>query len=60
MEQISPQVFEGLKELDAATIFNAVIEARGASQGGKELEDKGGVRCTFTVRVPVEYWEPST
>ena len=43
METVAPEVLEGLKELDTATLFNAVIEARGASQGGKELEDKGGI-----------------
>ena len=48
MGQVSLEVFEGLKELDTATIFNAVIEARGASQGGKELQDKGGVPVNYT------------
>ena len=47
MEQVSPEVFDGLRELDTATIFNAVIEARGATQGGKELEDKGGVPLNY-------------
>ncbi len=50
MGQVSPEIFEGLRELDTATIFNAVIEARGATQGGKELEDKGGV--------PINYMAP--
>ena|GEM_PF-2671718 len=33
-----PAVLEGLRDFDTATIFNAVVETMGASQGGKELE----------------------
>ena len=47
MKQVSPEVFEGLRELDTATIFNAVVEARGASQGGRELEDQGGMPFNY-------------
>ena len=47
MKQVLPEVFEGLRELDTATIFNAVIEARGASQGGRELEDQGGMPFNY-------------
>ncbi len=47
MKQVSPEVFEGLRQLDTATIFNAVIEARGASQGGRELEDQGGMPFNY-------------
>ena len=47
MKQVSPEVFEGLRQLDTATIFNAVVEARGASQGGRELEDQGGVPFNY-------------
>ena len=47
MEQVPPEVFEGLRELDTATIFNAVIEARGATQGGRELEDEGGMPLNY-------------
>lgn len=48
MKQVSQEIFEGLKELDTATIFNAVVEARGATQGGKELEGQGGVPINYT------------
>ena len=37
------EVIEGLKEFDSATVFNAVVESIGGSQGGLELEGKGGV-----------------
>ena len=47
MKQVSLEVFEGLRQLDTATIFNAVIEARGASQGGRELEDQGGMPFNY-------------
>lgn len=47
MKQVSREVFEGLRQLDTATIFNAVVEARGASQGGRELEDRGGVPFNY-------------
>ena len=41
-------IFEALKEFDSATIFNAVIEDMGASQGGAELEGKGGIPIIYT------------
>ncbi|MBD92979.1 MAG: hypothetical protein CL482_01785 [Acidobacteria bacterium] len=41
-------IFEALKEFDSATIFNAVIEDMGASQGGTELEGKGGIPIIYT------------
>ena len=47
MNQVSSEVFAGLQELDTATIFNAVIEARGASQGGRELEESGGMPFNY-------------
>lgn len=47
MNQVSPEVFEGLRELDTATLFNAIIEARGASQGGRELEGQGGMPLNY-------------
>ena len=47
MNQVSQEVFDGLMELDTATIFNAVIEARGASQGGRELEGQGGMPFNY-------------
>ena len=47
MNQAAPEVFAGLRELDTATIFNAVIEARGGSQGGRELEGQGGMPFNY-------------
>ena len=47
MNPVSPEIFEGLRKLDTATIFNAVIEARGASQGGRELEGQGGMPFNY-------------
>lgn len=42
-------IFEALKEFDSATIFNAVIEDMGASQGGVELEAyPGGIPIIYT------------
>ena len=48
MEYASKEVLEDLKEFDTATLFNAVIESMGATQGGKELEDKGGMPQNYT------------
>ena len=48
MQTASPEVIEGLKELDSATIFNAVVESIGGSQGGTELNEKGGVPENYT------------
>ena len=42
------EVIEGLKEFDSATVFNAVVESIGGSQGGLELEGKGGVPENYT------------
>ena len=42
MERASAEVIEALKDFDSATVFNGVVEARGASQGGRELEGTGG------------------
>ncbi len=47
MTLVPQEVFDGLMELDTATIFNAVIEARGASQGGRELEGQGGMPFNY-------------
>ena len=44
----SEDVFEALKEYDTATIFNAVVEDMGASQGGTELEGTGGIPMIYT------------
>ena len=48
MQIAAKEVLDGLKEFDSATIFNAVVEARGATQGGTELEGKGGIPTNFT------------
>jgi len=48
LEYASKEVLEELKEFDTATLFNAVIESMGATQGGKELEDKGGMPQNYT------------
>ena len=48
MKTAPPEVIEGLKEFDSATIFNAVIESIGGSQGGTELNEKGGVPENYT------------
>ena len=48
MAQASPEVLAALKEFDSATLFNAIIEAQGATQGGKELESKGGMPVNYT------------
>lgn len=42
MEKTSSGIIESLKEFDSATVFNAVVELQGASQGGRELEKTGG------------------
>jgi len=42
------EVIDGLKEFDTATVFNAVVESMGASQGGLELEGKGGMPQNYT------------
>ncbi len=36
-----------LYSLDSATVFNAVVESMGGSQGGLELEGKGGVPLNY-------------
>ena len=48
MQYAPKEVLDGLKEFDTATLFNAVIESMGATQGGKELEDKGGMPQNYT------------
>lgn len=48
MTTILRQVLEGIREFDSATMFNAVVESLGGSQGGTELEGKGGVPIVYT------------
>jgi regulator of RNase E activity RraA len=48
METVSAEVLNALKEFDSATLFNAVVESMGATQGGVELEGKGGIPVIYT------------
>jgi len=48
LDYASSEVLAGLKEFDTATLFNAVIESQGASQGGTELEEQGGMPENYT------------
>ena len=48
MQRAPQEVLEALKEFDSATVFNAVVESMGATQGGTELEGKGGVPENYT------------
>ncbi len=48
MDYASSEVLAGLKEFDTATLFNAVIESQGATQGGTELEEQGGMPENYT------------
>ena len=48
MEYASLETLDGLKEFDTATVFNVVVEVMGATQGGSELEGKGGVPQNYT------------
>ncbi len=48
MEAVSRGALEALKEFDSATVFNAVVASMGGSQGGRELESKGGVPMNYT------------
>lgn len=48
MTATSQEVIDGIKEFDSATIFNAVVESMGGSQGGTELEGQGGVPIIYT------------
>ena len=48
MPRAQQEVLEGLKEIDSATVFNAVVEYLGGTQGGLELERKGGQPLNYT------------
>ena len=48
MQPTSKEVLHGFRELDSATVFNAVVEGLGATQGGLELEGKGGIPGCYT------------
>ena len=48
MTSTSQDALEGIREFDSATIFNAVVESMGGTQGGTELEGKGGIPIVYT------------
>lgn len=48
MDYASKETLDALKEFDSATVFNAVVESMGGSQGGMELEGKGGIPENYT------------
>ena len=48
MHKVATEVLDGLKEFDSATLFNAVVEALGGTQGGTELNQRGGVPQNYT------------
>ena len=48
MQRASDEQIEALKQFDTATLFNAVVEDMGGSQGGSELEGRGGVPENYT------------
>ncbi len=48
METASQELLDAIADFDSATIFNAVVKAMGGSQGGKELEGKGGIPVNYT------------
>ena len=48
MTTVSAETLDALKEFDAATLFNAVVASMGGSQGGNELDSKGGVPLNYT------------
>ena len=48
MQRASQDVLDGLRALDSATVFNAVVEAIGGTQGGTELKGKGGQPESYT------------
>lgn len=43
LDYASLETINSLKKFDSATVFNAVIESMGGSQGGTELEGVGGI-----------------
>jgi regulator of RNase E activity RraA len=48
MDYASKETLDALKDFDSATVFNAVVESMGGSQGGTELEVKGGIPENYT------------
>ena len=48
MEYASIDTINDLRCFDSATVFNAVMESMGGSQGGTELEGRGGIPENYT------------
>lgn len=48
MKRLPDDILVNLRSFSSATIFNAVVETMGATQGGRELEDKGGMPTCYT------------
>ena len=48
MKYATRETLEALAQFDSATIFNAVVESMGATQGGRELEGQGGMPENYT------------
>ena len=46
--KLSDEIAEALKEFASATVFNAVVSYMGGSQGGDELNTKGGQPMNYT------------
>lgn len=45
---VTKEIIDGLQAFGAATIFNAIVEAMGGTQGGTEFEHAGGQPKCFT------------
>ena len=48
MTYANRETLDAFAQFDSATIFNAVVESMGATQGGRELEGKGGMPENYT------------
>ena len=48
MQRAPQKILDRLSEFDSATLSNAVVENMGGTQGGKELEGKGGYPENYT------------
>ena len=48
MQRAPQEVLDRLAEFDSATLYNAMVENMGGTQGGKELEGKGGYPECYT------------
>ena len=48
MADDSQKLLNEISKFDSATIFNGVVKSMGGSQGGTELESKGGIPECYT------------